>query len=193
MYGDLDLDCDTSDTALFRGVAAQLPDNALWFTSELKRTHQTAQALIDAGAVANERQQHADIREMGFGRLNGMRLDELHDLRDDPFIGFWPWTPHESAPEGESFTALTQRVSEFVDRMHTEHAGRDLVCVAHRGTILAALRQALQTPLNTAVSFRIDNVSVTQIWRYADVPAGGPQFRIGQVGWLPTLSHVSPQ
>jgi len=49
MYGSLDVDSDTSDTALFKGVAARLPENAVWFTSPLKRTHQTAQALIDNG------------------------------------------------------------------------------------------------------------------------------------------------
>ncbi len=45
MYGSLDEDCDTSDRAVFEGVAAKLPKEALWITSPLKRTKQTAQAL----------------------------------------------------------------------------------------------------------------------------------------------------
>ena len=40
MYGSLDVDSDTSDTALFEGIARKLPVDALWVTSPLRRTRQ---------------------------------------------------------------------------------------------------------------------------------------------------------
>ena len=45
--------------------------------------------------------------------------------RKDPFLGFWPLSPHEQAPNGESFTQLAARVRRFVETMQREQSGRD--------------------------------------------------------------------
>ncbi len=185
MYGSLDLDCDISDKALFKAVAARLPRDAVWVTSPLKRTQQTADALIAAGASAAEWLQDPAIAELNFGTHNGRMQAEMIAERTDKFIGFFPISPFETAPEGESFEILSERVANFVNRVHHEYAGRDIVCVAHRGTILAALKQALNLPLSHSVSFRIDNVSVSQLSRFPNRPAGGPEFKLAEVGWTP--------
>lgn len=185
MYGSLDVDCDTSDKPLFQGVASKLPTDALWITSPLKRTHQTAQALIDNGANAAEMLQDIDIVEQDFGDFNGMTHEELFAQRDDAYLGFWPLPPEQQAPNGESFSMLRHRVERFVEKMTAEHQGADVVCVAHRGTILAALQIALDLPLRNSVSFDIGNVSLTRLSHHADVPEGGPQWRVGDVSWLP--------
>ena len=44
-----DIGCDCSDRAVFAGVAKFLPQDAVWFSSNLKRTHQTAAAIWAAG------------------------------------------------------------------------------------------------------------------------------------------------
>ncbi|MEE9321183.1 MAG: histidine phosphatase family protein [Granulosicoccus sp.] len=185
MYGSLDVDSDVTDLPLFKGVAARLPKDAHWITSPLKRTKQTADALIAAGASAASWEEDADIIEMNFGAYNGMSLQALYALRDDPYLGFWPMSPHHNAPDGESFSLLVDRVARFVTRMQNERMGQDVVCVAHRGTILAALHIALKLPLDTSVSFDIDNVSLTRLIHHADVPKGGPKYRVRDVGWVP--------
>lgn len=187
MYGSLDMDSDCSDTALFNGVAAKLPKNAIWYVSPLVRTTQTAHALIKAGADANADDLIIDkrIKEMDFGDLNGITIEDLIKGRDDNYLGFFPTSPFTKTPNGESFEDLSARVNNFIDDVHQQHAGKDIVCVAHRGTILAALRHALQLPLETSVSFRINNVSISRIWRYTDVPDDGPQCSLGEVGWVP--------
>ena len=185
MYGSLDEDCDTSNRAVFESVAAKLPKDALWITSPLKRTKQTAKALIDAGATAAEWQEDADILEQDFGDYNGMTHEELFAIRDDAFLGFWPSSPEVQAPNGESFAMLRARVESFTQRMSAAHPGKDLVCVAHRGTILAALQIALDLPIKNSVSFDIGNVSLTRLTYHADVPAGGPSWRVVDVSWLP--------
>jgi len=185
MYGSLDVDCDTTDTALFGGVAAKLPDNAIWVTSNLKRTHQTAQALLDNSITPSLMLEDKDIVEQNFGDFNGMTHDELFALRDDHYLGFWPLPPEQQAPNGESFSMLRERVERFIDNMITTHSGKDIVCVAHRGTILAALQVALNLPLRNSVSFDIGNVSLTRLTHHGDIPAEGPQWRVGDVSWLP--------
>ncbi len=49
IYGQSDLPCDTSDTYVFNAVAKVLPREAVWYSSNLMRTHQTAEAIWAAG------------------------------------------------------------------------------------------------------------------------------------------------
>ena len=49
IYGQTDIACDTGDTEVFDAVAKVLPRGAVWVASNLKRTHQTAEAIWDAG------------------------------------------------------------------------------------------------------------------------------------------------
>ena len=187
MYGSLDVDCETTDAPRFEGVAARLPAHAVWVTSPLKRTRQTADALIRAGAPEpREWREEPDIAEMDFGDYNGMTHAELFAARaDDPFLGFWPMSPHERAPNGESFTMLRDRVSGFVGRMIEAYPAADIVCASHRGPILAALQIALELPLTTSVAFTIDNVSLTRLRHHGDAAHGGPRWRVEEVDWLP--------
>ncbi len=185
MYGSNDVDCDCSDDFVFKGVAARLPKNAKWFYSPLKRTRQTADALLAAGAQAQSMTEDPRIIEMDFGDYNGRKLTELFAERTDNYLGFFPASPFETTPNGESLSDVAKRINAFTEDMHAKHAGEDIVVVAHRGTILAALHNALKLPLETSVSFRIDNVSLSRLWRYSNIPADGPDFKLGEVGWLP--------
>ena len=45
LYGQTDLACDTSDTETFGALAAVLPETAVWVTSHLSRTVDTARAI----------------------------------------------------------------------------------------------------------------------------------------------------
>src|SRR5262249_51970884 len=45
IYGQRDLDCDCSDGGIFTALAKELPQEAVWVTSNLKRATQTAAAI----------------------------------------------------------------------------------------------------------------------------------------------------
>ena len=50
IYGQEDKPCDCShDAAMSAGLARLLPKKAVWVTSNLRRTHETAQAIVRAG------------------------------------------------------------------------------------------------------------------------------------------------
>jgi len=189
MYGSFDVDCDCSDEALFKGVAARLPEGAKWFYSPLKRTKQTADALFAAGASSQSLTLDKRLIEMDFGDYNGRSLEELTTERinnnQDSYVGFFPASPYETTPNGESLSDVAKRIADFTNDMHTKHRGENIVVVAHRGVILAALHNVLQLPLQTSVSFKIDNVSLSRIWQYGNIPDDGPQYKLGEVGWLP--------
>ena len=46
VYGQADMPANLEDTARFQSLAAQLPEAAVWMTSHLSRTKDTAQKLI---------------------------------------------------------------------------------------------------------------------------------------------------
>jgi len=52
IYGQRDLPCDCSDAPVFSRLAALLPQDAIWVTSHLVRTVQTAKAIQAAGNFA---------------------------------------------------------------------------------------------------------------------------------------------
>ena len=80
IYGQTDLSCDCSETALFTGLAEKLPRSAIWVTSNLRRTHETAAAIVRAGLPGPqpipgpEAIMIAGARRTGFWRVAGPDL-----------------------------------------------------------------------------------------------------------------------
>jgi alpha-ribazole phosphatase len=169
IYGQLDLSCDCSATATFTGLAEQLPRGAGWVTSNLRRTHETAAAIIRAGLPGPEQIPGPealvidDLAEQHFGEWQGLAYEELHRLRAGEFHRFWHAPAHQVVPGGESFLAVIERVSRAVHRLIETYAGRDVIVVAHGGTIRAALALALGLDPEAALAFTIENCSITRI------------------------------
>ena len=67
IYGAEDLPCETDDPDLYAGIAAMLPRDAVLVTSNLMRTHQTADAIKAAGVSLPERLEYPDLAEQRFG------------------------------------------------------------------------------------------------------------------------------
>ena len=73
IYGQKDLGCDTSDRVVFEAVGKILPRNAVWYASNLKRTHQTASAIWAAGYPRPSDMPHVNaFAEQHLGELQGM-------------------------------------------------------------------------------------------------------------------------
>ena len=185
IYGQQDLPADCSDDAHFAALAGQLPDNAVLVTSDLQRTTQTAAAISSAGLDLPEPIQDIDLREQHFGDLQGVLRDEFHRERPRDITQVWLVPPEEQAPNGESFLDLVARVHAAVDRLTETHAGRDIVCVAHGGTIRAALAKALDIDPALALPFTAENSSLTRLDHLRDA-AGNNAWRVRVVNWMPS-------
>jgi broad specificity phosphatase PhoE len=190
IYGQADLSCDCSQTALFAGLAGQLPGDAVWVTSNLRRTHETAAAIIRAGVAGPqpipgpEALAIADLAEQHFGAWQGLTYDEVRQSRNGDFHRFWHAPAHEAPPGGESFVAVIERVARAIHDLVAAHAGRDIIAVAHGGTIRAALALALGLDPEAALAFSIDNCSLTRIDRI-DGPGMGHGWRVATVNRPP--------
>jgi broad specificity phosphatase PhoE len=104
VYGQTDLSCDCSDTALFTGLAEKLLLAAVWVTSNLRRTHETAAAIIRAGLPGPQpirgpgAVEMADLAEQNFGEWQGLTYEELQESRAGDFHRFCHAPAHEAAP-----------------------------------------------------------------------------------------------
>lgn len=190
IYGNSDPAADTDDPPTYRALARFLPEDALLVTSHLQRTHQTASAIRDAGLALPDSRIEEDLGEQNFGSWQGRLREEVY-AELDPRHMFWLAPAHTQAPEGESFTDLMVRVGAVIERLNTEHVGRDIVAVAHGGTIRAALGHALKLDPEAALAFQVDNCSVTRIDHFgpsASHPEGA--WAIFHINQLPTLDSV---
>jgi broad specificity phosphatase PhoE len=190
IYGQIDLSCDCSETALFTGLAEKLPRSAIWVTSTLRRTHETASAIVRAGLPGPqpipgpEAIVVPEFAEQDFGEWQGLTYEELQATRAGDFHRFWHAPAHETPPAGESFVAVIERVSRAIHRLVETHSGRDIIAVAHGGTIRAALALALDLDPEAALAFTIENCSITGIDRI-DGPGMGHGWRVARVNQPP--------
>src|SRR5579871_3215525 len=166
IYGQSDIACDTSDREVFLAVAKILPRNAVWYASNLMRTHQTAQAIWEAGFPKPETMtKNAAFAEQHLGQWQGMNRAAF--LASRPPGSHWFADIAEPAPGGESFMDLYNRVVDAIDRINIVHAGQDVIAVGHGGTIKAAIGLALGGLPEKGLTFDIDNCSVTRLDHFA--------------------------
>jgi alpha-ribazole phosphatase len=185
IYGQRDLPCDCSDARVFSALAALLPRKAVWITSHLARTRQTAQAILAAGDFATPQEilQDRDLAEQHLGDWQGLdRRTFLMNRKQEP-DSFWYAAADERAPNGESFLDLIARVDAAIARANAAHQRSDIIAVVHGGTIRAALVIALGLPPRSGFAFTIDNCSLTRLDHYQGRQGGG--WRVPMVNQHP--------
>jgi broad specificity phosphatase PhoE len=185
IYGQADIECDTSDREVFEAVAKILPRDAVWYASNLKRTHQTADAIWDAGFPRPKTMiQDAAFAEQNLGQWQGMNRAAF--LASRPAGSDWFAKIDEPAPGGESFMDLYNRACSAIARITAAEAGRDVIAVGHGGTIKAAVGLALGGQPDKGLTFDIDNCSVTRLDHFAT--AGQGNWRLPMVNQQPWIA-----
>ncbi|UFZ04701.1 histidine phosphatase family protein [Bradyrhizobium ontarionense] len=98
----------------------------------------------------------ADWSELDFGRWEGRKRS---DIAAEPggaaLLDAFHADPAASAPDGESWADLQQRVARALDRILARPEPAPVLVVAHGGAIRAALSHLLGWPLHQLWSLRI--------------------------------------
>jgi alpha-ribazole phosphatase len=188
IYGQSDLDCDCTDAEIFGVLARELPRDAVWVTSNLARTRQTAEAILaaslDGRHGAAKPLAIPDLAEQHLGSWQGLERKPFYALRKVGTHTLWFGPADERPPGGESFVDLYHRVRPVIERLTVEHRGRDIVAVTHGGTIKVALAIALGIEPQSALSFMIENCSLTKLDYLS--PDGAPGlWRVAAVNHRP--------
>lgn len=183
LYGSMDVAlCEATlleEAALYRWLAARLPEGATWVTSTLARTRATAAAIFAAGYPEAPLIQEPDLVEQHLGEWQGIAHEELVARLLHPPHPFWPHAAEEEPPGGESFAAVVARVGPVIERYAASHADRDVVMVAHGGSIRAALAHAMGLTGHQALLFSIKNLGLTRLEKT------GADWRVGSVNEEP--------
>src|SRR5882724_9774498 len=188
IYGQKDIACDTSDLEVFEAVAKILPRNAVWYASNLQRTHQTADAIWAAGFPKPASMPHeAAFAEQNLGQWQGMNRAAF--LASQPPGRSWFADIDVPAPGGESFMDLYRRVCGAIERITIEQGGKDVIAVGHGGSIKAAVGLALGGQPEKGLAFDIDNVSVTRLDHFAS--EGHSSWRLPMVNQQPWIADAS--
>jgi broad specificity phosphatase PhoE len=195
IYGQRDLSCDCSDGHVFDALARVLPRDAVWVASNLRRTHETARAIwaADRDKFDGVAFQQVDaLAEQNLGEWQGLDRATFFKQRKLTSGSLWFAPADERAPGGESFADLVERVRATIADLIGAHRGRDIIAVAHGGTIRAAIAIALDLKPQAGLAFATDNCAITQLDFYEG--DGGQGWRVMTVNHQPWegLAEVQP-
>ena len=172
-------------------AAPHPPDRIIRGIPIAELTGQTAEAIhahgpAGSGPALARPQVEAGFAEQHFGDWQGRSYAELEEIRDGEWHRFWLAPADTRPPGGESFAEVVSRVAQAVDRLSGEHAGRDIVVVAHGGSIRAAVALALDLEPEKALALTVDNCSLTRLDHIAGAAGshaadGAHSWRVGQL------------
>ena len=169
-YGSMDVAlCDLAlreEAALYRWLAARLPQPAHWVVTQLGRTRATAAAIFAAGYPPQSLETETDLAEQHLGEWQGIAHEALTERLRHPPHPFWPHAAEERPPGGESLRDVRARVGPVMDRLAERHGGQDVVVIAHGGSIRAAIAHALDLSPQQALNFSMRNLGLTRLEKH---------------------------
>jgi alpha-ribazole phosphatase len=119
----------------------------------------------------------AGFAEQHFGAWQGLTYDAVHKETGE---AAWRTPSTIQPPGGESYETVVSRVAGAMERIGLELSNRDVVVVAHAGSIRAALAKALGLTPDRALALSIDPLSVTSFAHH-----GGDAWSVDFVNRLP--------
>lgn len=131
------------------------------YASDLLRAQQTAHPI--ATQLALQPLPEAGLREQNFGRVDGMRVDDIKEQHPEAWEGWLRFHEDYAMPEGESTRQFHARVMEAVQRLAAAHPGEKLVVVTHGGVLDMIYRTARSLGLNGPRQSEIPNAGVNRI------------------------------
>lgn len=171
IYGQMDVDCDTTDERTLCALAETLPRDAVWLITPLRRTHRTFEAI--AANIRSTKPFPSPLvepafAEQDFGRWQGLSWEEMQAADPAAYARFWRDPTRSAPPEGESFVFHMDRTRAAIERLSAEYPGRDIVSISHGGTIRAAVAMALNLTPEAAMAVVVDNLSITRLSHVED-------------------------
>jgi len=171
-----DVVADLSDTSQIARLDAYLPQDAVVISSDLIRSIETA----DAVQGQRPRLPHDPrLKEFNFGAWDGLTFEEVEARDPELSRAFWEHPGELSAPDGESWDMVANRVNEAVEDLLAKPPAKDIVVVAHFGVILTQVQRGIGGDAYKALSNKVDNFSVT------DLTYDNGEWAVGTINHLP--------
>jgi len=160
LVGWSDVEVDLSNIDMFARLNNYLPKDSIVISSDLKRSIKTADL------IQNKRQRipnNKNLREFNFGEWELKNSEEISKKYPNLSKEYWSNPGDVSPPNGESWNQAAKRVDKQVDQINKKHKGCNIIAIGHFGVILTQLQRAAKIEARSAISFQIDNLSITHI------------------------------
>lgn len=161
---DIALNAEGERQAAALGEALGCERIDLVAASDLRRAHQTAQAVAARHGLPV--QLAPALRERCYGAFEGLLYAEIEQRFPDQFAAWQGRDIDAIMPPGarraESFRQFYARSVGALMAFAQAHRGKTLVLVAHGGVLECAYRSALGLPLQTPRTFSITNASINR-------------------------------
>ena len=165
--GQVDVPLNATGHAQAQRLAQRLAGEPIdhLVSSDLSRARQTADPF--ARQVQASRGIGLDVdaalREQAFGRIDGMRVEDIKRDHADVWAG---WTQFQSdyvVPDGESTRQFHTRVMAALWQLVASHPGRTLAVVTHGGVLDMVFRTARGLGLEGPRQCAIPNAGISRV------------------------------
>ncbi|WAW15711.1 histidine phosphatase family protein [Peptostreptococcus equinus] len=135
------------------------------YCSDLGRAVQTAEII--ANKLGIDYTLTANLREMGFGIWEGMKLKIIEKEYADMF-SIWRNKPDIlEVPGGEKLIDIKNRQDALIEKLNTEYDGKHILLVSHSVTVRVMLLSFLESSLKNLYRIKQDNTALN-IVEYRD-------------------------
>ncbi len=158
-YGQTNVDIAEPYDLIFDNIAKQLPDDAILYSSPLKRCALLAKHIQKETKISNY-QEDKRLMEMNFGdwemkNWNEISQEDLNPWMED-FVNI-------CVPNGESFIDLHERVTHFMENEILRKAPQKIIIIAHAGVVRSILCLLNSIPLKDAFQNKVDFGQVIKV------------------------------
>lgn len=185
--GQVDVPLNATGHEQARRVAERLAGERFdaLYVSDLIRTRQTADPTAERLGLAG--QYDAALREQNFGRVDGMRTEDIQRQHADAWAQWVQFREDFAFDGAESVRAFHARVLGAVRRLVAAHAGQTLLVVTHGGVLDMVYRSAKGLSLSGPRQCDIPNGGINRV-RFR-----GESIDILQWGEAAHLQNLPPQ
>ncbi len=167
--GQVDVPLNPTGHAQARRLAQRLAQEAMvadhLVSSDLERTRQTAQPLLDALLPRLRMDELTDsgLREQHFGVVDGMRVPDIKAQYPEAWAQWLRFQADGGMPGGETTRQFHTRVMAALRRVAQQHAGRTVVVVTHGGVLDMVWRTARGLGLEGPRQSDIPNAALNRV------------------------------
>ncbi|MCT4594706.1 MAG: histidine phosphatase family protein [Anaeromicrobium sp.] len=131
------------------------------YSSDLDRAFHTAEMVakeLNQQVIKDNR-----LREMSFGRWEGLRISEIKEKYEDEFI-VWRNNPHKALiPQAEKLIDVQNRTLEIINHIIKENKGKTILIVSHGISIKSMILGIMEMPLSDFYKITQNNTSINII------------------------------
>ncbi len=166
--GHVDVPLNAMGLAQAQRLATRLAGEAPHhlYQSDLQRAVQTAAPA--ALTLGLQGQSDAALREQNFGRVDGMRVDDIRQQFPTEWAQWVSFDENYAMPDGETTHQFHVRVMGALQRLAAAHAGQRLLVVTHGGVLDMVYRTARSLGLNGPRQSDIPNAGYNRVRLTAD-------------------------